>query len=91
MKLRGLVPISYIHVSVSNLYIFPVPEFIDPVIAKTSPKRGFPMTKNEGFRENWVYKFGQQNRQTDPGYMYIAHRCVNVEIGRQNIIILFWK
>ncbi len=30
----------------------PVPEFIDPVFAKTSPKRSFSMTENE------VYKFG---------------------------------
>jgi hypothetical protein len=44
MKLRGLVPNSYIHVSVSDLYI--------------------------------------------PG---IGHRYMNVEIGRQNIIIRFWK
>ncbi len=33
----------------------------------------------------------QINRQTDPGNIYIAHRYMNVEIGRQNIIILFWK
>ncbi len=26
-----------------------VPEFIDPVFAKTSPKRAFSMTKNERF------------------------------------------
>jgi hypothetical protein len=30
-------------------------------------------------------------RQTDPGNIQIAHRCRNVEIRRQNIIILFWK
>jgi hypothetical protein len=26
-----------------------VPEFIDPIFAKTSPKRSFPMTENERF------------------------------------------
>jgi hypothetical protein len=31
-----------------------VPEFIDPVFTKTSPKRSFWAC----FRENWVYKFG---------------------------------
>jgi hypothetical protein len=33
----------------------------------------------------------QKNRQTDPGNVYIAHRYIHVEIGRPNIIILFWK
>ncbi len=37
----------------------PVPEFIDPVFAKTSPKRSFPITKNERFgfvaKTAWVY------------------------------------
>ncbi len=33
----------------------------------------------------------QQNRQTDHGNIHIAHRYMNVEIVRQNIIILFWK
>jgi hypothetical protein len=54
MKLRGLVPNSYIHISVSNFYI---------------PKIGLQI---------WLH----QIRQTDPG---------NVEVGRQNITILFWK
>ncbi len=29
--------------------------------------------------------------QTDGGNIYMAHRYANVETGRQNIIILFWK
>ncbi len=29
--------------------LIPVPEFIDPVIAKTSPKRSFSLIKNERF------------------------------------------
>ncbi len=28
---------------------FPVPEIIDPVLAKTSPKRSFCMNENESF------------------------------------------
>jgi len=33
-----------------NLYFeFPVPEFIDPAFANTSPKRSFSMTENECF------------------------------------------
>jgi hypothetical protein len=28
---------------------YPVPKIIDPVFAKTSPKRSFCMTENEGF------------------------------------------
>jgi hypothetical protein len=63
MKLSALVPSSYIHVSVSDLYF---------------PRIGLPI---------WL----QQNRQTDPGKINIAHRYMNVEIGRQSIIILFWK
>jgi hypothetical protein len=30
-------------------------------------------------------------RQTDGGNIQIAHRYMTVNIGRQNIIILFWK
>jgi hypothetical protein len=30
-------------------------------------------------------------RETDRVNIKIAHRYMNVEIGRQNIIILFWK
>ncbi len=52
MKLRGLVPNSYIHVSVNDLYI---------------PRIGLPI---------WL----QQNNQTDPGSLLIAHRNINVEI-----------
>jgi hypothetical protein len=63
MKLCGLVPNSYIHVSVSDLYI---------------PRICLPF---------WL----QRNRQTDPGNIQIAHRYMNTEIGRQNIIILFGK
>ncbi len=33
----------------------------------------------------------QQNRQSDPGNINIAYRYINVEIGRQNVIIMFWK
>ncbi len=32
-----------------QLFLQPLPEFIDPVFAKTSPKRAFSMTKNERF------------------------------------------
>jgi hypothetical protein len=38
-----------------------VPKFIDPVLAKTSPKRSFLIIENERFglvsRVNWSYKF----------------------------------
>jgi hypothetical protein len=42
-----------------------VPEFIDPVFTKTSPKGSFSIIKNERFVcaclcENWVYKFGHR-------------------------------
>jgi hypothetical protein len=33
----------------------------------------------------------QQKRQTDPVNIKIAHRDINAEIRRQNIIVLFWK
>jgi hypothetical protein len=54
MKLRGLVPNSYIHVSVNDLYI---------------PRIGLPISL-------------QQNKQTDPWNILIAHRnfsCGNWE------------
>ncbi len=44
-------------------YTTPVPEFMGPVFAKTSPKRSFSAIENERlgcFRENWVYKFGHR-------------------------------
>jgi hypothetical protein len=56
MKLRGLVPNSYIHVSVRD--------------------------------EDRSAYLAAGNRQTVPRK---THRYMNVEIGRQNIIILFWK
>ncbi len=61
MKLLCLIPNSYIHVSVSDLYI---------------PRICLPM---------WL--------KTNPGniHMYVAQRYMNVEIRRQNILILFWK
>jgi hypothetical protein len=60
MKLRGLVPNSYIHVFLSNLYI---------------PRIRLPI---------------QQNRQTDPGNIKIAHRYMNGnwERGRADS---FWE
>ena len=61
MKLCGLIPNSYIHLPVSDLYI---------------PRMSLPI---------WL----QQNRQTDPGNIQIVHSYMNVEIGRQNIMILF--
>ncbi len=33
----------------------------------------------------------QQNRQTDPGDIKISHRHMSIGIGRQNILVLFWK
>jgi hypothetical protein len=42
--------------------LLPVPEIIDPVFAKTSPKRSFSMTEYERFglvfTKTRVYKFG---------------------------------
>jgi hypothetical protein len=48
-----------LHCSPLILYS-PVSEFIDPVFAKTSPKRSFSIIENYWacFHENWVYKFG---------------------------------
>jgi hypothetical protein len=49
-------PFSEVYMSFYQLEIstVPVPKFIDPVFAKTSPKRSFWTC----FRENWVSKFG---------------------------------
>ncbi len=66
MKLRGLILSSYIHVSVSDLYIL--------------------------YSQDQFAYLAAANRQNDPVIpVYIAHRYINVEIGRQNIIILFRK
>ncbi len=44
----------------------PVPEIIDPVFAKTSPKRSFSMTEYERFglvfTKTRVYKFGHSTK-----------------------------
>ncbi len=37
------------YVSFSDVFSLPVPEFIDPVFVKTSPKRSFSITENEHF------------------------------------------
>jgi hypothetical protein len=45
-----------------------VPEIIDPVFAKTSPKRSFSMTEYERFglvfTKTRVYKFGHRNAKS---------------------------
>jgi hypothetical protein len=43
---NGIFCTRKVHFTVENL---PLPEFIDPVFAKTSPKRLFSMTENERF------------------------------------------
>jgi hypothetical protein len=65
MKLRALVPKSFIHVSVSNFYI---------------PRIGLPM---------WLQQ--NKNRQTDHMNIFITQRYINADLGRKNIIFLFWK
>jgi hypothetical protein len=47
--------------------LFPVPEFIDPVFAKTSLNRSFSMTKNERFGLVFV-KTGSINSGTEESY-----------------------
>ncbi len=61
-ELRALSPNVYIHVSVSDLYVY---------------------------SEDRSTIFGQHNRQTDPGDIYIAHRHMNVEIGDWGCAIPF--
>ncbi len=63
MKLRSLVPNSYIYVSVSDLYI---------------PRIGLPI---------WCSKIGRPILEI---YKSLTETWVT-EIGRQDIIILFWE
>ncbi len=47
-----------------------MPEFIDPVFTKTSPKRSFSLNGKlgsvlAGFRENRVYNFGHRRRDVN--------------------------
>jgi hypothetical protein len=60
-----------------------VPEIIDTVFAKTSPKQSFCMTENEFwacFRENWVYKFGHC---TQTFYIYVKRFKPNIQKRRK--------
>jgi hypothetical protein len=76
-----------VHCTENTIYVFPEKKLLGLVpnscihvcvIDLLIPRIGLPI---------WL----QQNRQTNPGNKYIAHRYMNVEIGRQDIIILFWK
>ncbi len=58
---------------------YPVPEFIDPVFAKTSPKRSFLVIENERFRLVFA-KTGSINSGT---VLRLQNICVPI-IGRQN-------
>ncbi len=65
MFLFNTPPISlkfYPPFSAVSFTALPVPEIIDPVFAKTSPKRSFSMTEYERFglvfTKTRVYKFG---------------------------------
>ncbi len=55
-------PAQYISQFYTAVYYLPVPKIIDPVFAKTSPKRSFSMTEYERlglvFTKTRVYKFG---------------------------------
>ncbi len=64
MKLRDLVPISYTHIYVSDLYISRI---------------SLPI---------WCSKIGKQILGI---YKSLTDIYMIVDIGRQNIIILFWK
>jgi hypothetical protein len=41
--------VPLVKVSIADNSLLPVPEIIDPVFEKTSPKRSFSMTENERF------------------------------------------
>jgi hypothetical protein len=42
-------PVCYLHIPVSSLPCRTVPEFIDPVFTKTSPKRSFSLKRKRAF------------------------------------------
>ncbi len=63
---RGLQKINIFLKFIRYLMFFPVPEIIDPVSTKTSPKRSFCMTEYE--RLGLVFtKTGSINSGTDMG------------------------
>jgi hypothetical protein len=61
--------------------LFPVPEFTDPVYVKTSPKRGFSMTKNERF--GLVF--------TKTGSINSGHRCLHSPCAYVSDKALRWE
>jgi hypothetical protein len=64
-----LAPIDCLKIPMPE-FIYPVLEIIDPVFAKTSPKRSFSMTEYERiglvFTKTRVYKFGHSFRGNKP-------------------------
>ncbi len=61
--------------------------FVSAVHCTENPIYVFPDMKLLGLIPNsYIYV-----SVSDPGNIQIAHGYLTVEIGRQNIIILFWK
>jgi hypothetical protein len=77
--------VSVVHYTENSIYVVPEKE-----LCGLSPNSCINVSVSNLYIPRIVpHIWLQQNRQTDPGNIYISHRYMSVGIGRQNIKILF--
>ncbi len=90
--LGGMSSTRSTHYTENQIYVFPEKELHDNArpqcqFLHSCVCEQFIYSQDRSTYSIWL----QKNRQTDPGNIKISHRYMSIEIGRQNIIVLFWK